>query len=161
MQAVRSVSFCFTFAVCLMLAGAAAAQSQAARPAGSASFVRAEAALTAVENGLREIERTRRITEQFDAETALDNYFRELRQEYDSTMQVISEDARLAGEAARAGRKVASPGPGDKLDAWEKQAGSMRLRMEKVVNRLTQINLGLRDASILIAPELIKKMPAA
>lgn len=162
MRVVRPVFLCFTLAVGLTWigAGAAAAQSQAPRPAGSASFAKAEAALAAVENGLGQIERSRRIGEQFDANAALDTLYQELRQGYDSTMQEISEDARRAQEAARSGKKAASPGPGDKLDAWERQMGAMRGRTEKIINRLQQINLGLRDGSILIAPELLKKMPA-
>jgi hypothetical protein len=161
MRVVRPMSFCFALAVCLLLIGgrAATAQSQAARPA-EPSLAKAEAALAAIENGLGQIERSRRITEQFNTDTALENLYQELRQNYDSTMKAISEDARRAEEATRSGAKAARPGPGDKLEAWERQMGVMRGRAEKIINRLSQINLGLRDGSILIAPELLKKMPA-
>jgi hypothetical protein len=154
------MSFCLTLTACLLVgAGAVTAQSQAPRPA-SPSFAKSEAALAAVENGLSQIERSRRITEQFDAEAAIGTLYQELRQDYDSTMKAISEDARRAEEAAKAGQKAARPGPGEKLEAWERQVGVMRGRTEKIINRLTQINLGLRDGSILIAPELLKKVPA-
>lgn len=152
MRVSRPMSFCLTLSFSLLLAGTAAAQQPA-------SFARSEAALAAIEKGLSQIERGRRITEQLDPEASLDAYYKALRQDYEVTMQAITEDARRAEEAARTGRKVAGAGPGQKLGAWEKQVGALRGRTEKIVNRLTQINLGLRDASIMIAPELLKKMP--
>ncbi|HWN41172.1 MAG TPA: hypothetical protein VNW71_03065 [Thermoanaerobaculia bacterium] len=144
----------------LFLAGAATAQVPAGRPAGAPSFARAEAAFAAVENVLTQIEKGRKLTESLDPEPAVAACYKELRQAYEPTLKAIAEEAQKAEEARKAGKKMPGPRPDQKLAAWERQAVAFRGRAEKIVSRLTQINMGLRDGSILIVPELLKKMPA-
>jgi len=145
------------FILALFLAGAAAAQ---VRPADGPSFERTAAAFAAVENVLVQIEKGHRITESLDPEPVVAACYKELRQAYEPTLKAIADEAQKAEEARKAGQKAPSPNSGQKLAAWERQAVAFRGRAEKIVSRLTQINIGLRDGSILIAPELLKKMPA-
>lgn len=144
----------------LFLAGAATAQVAAGRPADAPSFARAEAAFAAVENVLTQIEKGRKLTESLDPEPVVAACYKELRQAYEPTLKAIAEEAQKAEEARKAGKKVPGPSPDQQLAAWERQAVAFRGRAEKMVSRLTQINIGLRDGSILIDPELLKKMPA-
>lgn len=124
------------------------------------SFAKFEGQLRAVEDMLGQIERGKRITEKLDTSEALDALFAELKASYEPTMTGLIEEARKAEEAAKAGRRVARPNPSQRVDAWERQVGGFKLRMEKVVNRLTQINLDLRSGDILIAPEVLRSAPA-
>jgi len=143
----------------LFLAGAATAQVPA-RPAGEPSFARAEAAFVAVENVLTQIEKGHKLTESLDPEPVVAACYKELRQAYEPSLKAIAEEAQKAEEARKAGKKVPRPGADQKLAAWERQTVALRGRAEKMVSRLTQINMSLRDGSILIAPDLLKKMPA-
>jgi hypothetical protein len=141
----------------LFLAGGAAAQ---ARPAAAPSLARAEAAFTAVENVLTQIEKGHKITEALDPEPVVAACYKELREAYEPSLKAIGDEAQKVADAMKGGQKAPSPGPGDKLAAWERQVAALRSRADKMVSRLTQINIGLRDGSVLIAPELLKKMPA-
>ena len=157
----RPASLWFALPISLLfLAGAAFAQVPASPAADAPSFAKAAAAFAALENVVAQIERGRKLTESLDPEPAVATCYKELRQAYEPTLRAIAEEAKKAEEAQKAGKKAPSPGPGQKLAVWERQAVAFRGRAEQIVSRLTRINMGLRDGSILIAPELLKKMPA-
>jgi hypothetical protein len=113
-----------------------------------------DTALAAVEAGLGQIETSGKITEAIDLDAALDRYQGEAQKSYESTFQAVKDDAAKAAAAHQPGTSAAN-----RLQAWERTLTSHRARMEKVISRLTAINMKVRDGSILFAPDLVKKLP--
>ena len=160
MRPLRCAPVCLAFILLLVTQSEVLeAQDAKAAPSEAPRFADVDSSLSAVENGLRRIERSKTLDEQFDPERALDSYRRELRKVYDATMQATLEDARKSEAALQTGRKVETSAPAKRLQAWEKDIVGHRTRMEKVVARLTEINMKIRDGSIMIAPGLFKTLP--
>ena len=138
-----------------VVAGPVGAQATRPPAPGAAPFSEIETSLTRIEAGLGQIEKSQRITEKFDPDTEVAAYRDQLRKAYDATMQAVQEDAKKASES-----KAGASAAGTRLQAWETKAKNHRGRVEKVLNRLMTINLKIRDGNILIAPELLRKLPA-
>lgn len=129
--------------------------SLAGGPALAAGAADLDAALAAVETGVGQIEKSGRITGRDDLDAVLDRYQAELLETYAAMVREVEKEAGKAVAARQKGTAAAAA-----LQAWEDQMARHRARIEKVVPRLTAVNMKVRDGSIVFAPELLKTMPA-
>lgn len=136
--------------VTLLFTGSAAGAATAARPSPS-KYADMDNALSSVESGLAQINRSGRITEAFDPDTAVGQYLETIRKSYDATMKTAADQAK--GDKAGAAAASAT------LSAWEDAMRIHRPRADKLLSGLTEINLKVRDGRVLFAPELLKKLP--
>ena len=137
-----------------VVAGPVGAQATRPPASGAGPFTEIETPLARIEAGLGQIEKSQRVTEKFDVEAEIAAYRDQLRKAYDATLQAVQEDAKKT--EGKAGGSAA----GTRLQAFETKVKNHRGRVEKVVNRLMTMNLKIRDGSVLIAPELLRKLPA-
>lgn len=121
-------------------------------------FARVEQELAALENTVDQIDRTKQISGGFDFDAALATYYDDLQEVYNGTMQATMEEARSVQAAIEAGRRINTSTAAESLRTWEQQVGLHRSRMEKIISRLTEISMRVRDGRIMLSQEFITKL---
>jgi len=155
MKAPRWMSMSLAVGLTIVTAWPAGAQGTRPTPSGTGPFADIDASLARIEAGLGQIERTQKVTESFDLDAEIATYRDRLRKAYDASLQAAQDEAKKEQT-----RKGAGAGAGQRLQAWETKAANHPPRVEKVLNRVMTINLKVRDGRVMIAPELLRKLPA-